>query len=745
MPPTDARRTGEIDVLYTISNKLTQASTPADWLDAVSDYARAHGATSGLLLYLHMQEFRPDVLDYAEIVAVWTHENAKAGALGTRYYGGEHDDFAQAFMSHPARPLLIPDILDSEQVHGPTLELFSSMDLRGMAVLPLNVKGRWVAELVFGWNAPYRFSAIDQRIYTAIIQQAGPVIESMRLYERILERAARTEILLAINTALSRATCEAEILGALALLTDRDPPHAMALMYLDRSRPESELVMTIMAVWQAGRTQDDHPRLGVTFSLHDDPFAQVWLSTPGQCMFVGDTHTDPRVVPQSRDRMATIGIRALGLLPLYSYGRWQGIVSIEWETPHEFTATEQYVYQMLLHTLPSVVASRRAYLDAEDARQERTLLYDASQGINAARSYEEIVDALVRLDLEDLSIALWVWDHYDLARADYMQLVAKSDNNAWPLGTRLRTDSVPLVHNIECDSLIVVEDTADLARNDPVTAATTESRGYHALLSVPLCLDGRFMGLLGFETDQPRIFNAHEKRLAAGIGELVTAAVDRMRLKEETDRLNERAQEMAALEERNRLARELHDSVSQSLYGIALGTRTAKALLQSEPGKVAEPLDYVLSLAEAGLKEMRALIFELRPELLANEGLTVALTSQLFSLETRHNIQVEAELCDEPDASLEVKETIYRIAREALHNIIKHAKASYIHFRLVCESEGILLSIADDGAGFDPSVPFPGHLGLQSMRERAARMAGTFTIESAPGQGTQVTLHVPLT
>ncbi len=739
----DTMWTNTSSIPQTILDKLTQALTPAEWLDAVSDYARAHGATTGLLLYLHMREDQPGVLDYAEIAAEWTTSGAKVGTVGTRYFNAEDTDFARAFLNGLTQPLLVPDVLNHTDVKGQTRDFFASLDVRGMAVLPLNVKGRWAAELVFGWNVPVIFTEDDLRSYSSLIAQAGPVIDTMHLYERSLERSARAEILLAINTALSRATNEAEILAALALYTDRDPPQTMALIYLDRSRPQTDLALTIMAVWQGGRIREDHPRRGVTFTLYDDDFARLWVSYPGQAMLVGDTYSDPRVSTRSRDRMQNIGIRALALLPLYSYGQWQGIVSIEWPIPHEFTSAERYIYPMLLQTLPSVVASRRAYLDAEDARQERELLYNASKGINAAHSFSEIVEALVRLDLDDLSIVLWVWERYDLASASYMELVAKSHDSVWSLGTRLPVDRVPLVHSIECETLIVIEDTAQRSQVDPITAATTESSGYHALLSVPLCLDGRFMGLLGFETQQPRVFSAREKLLATGIGELVTAAVERMRLKEDADRLTERAQEMAALEERNRLARELHDSVSQSLYGIALGTRTALAHLRRDPEKAAEPLDYVLSLAEAGLTEMRALIFELRPELLENEGLTVALISQLFSLETRHNIEVKTELCDEPDVSLGVKEALYRIAREALHNTVKHARATRIDFRLLCEAEQVVMDIADNGVGFDGCAAFPGHLGLQSMRERAAQINGTFAVESVPGEGTRITVCVP--
>jgi signal transduction histidine kinase len=145
----------------------------------------------------------------------------------------------------------------------------------------------------------------------------------------------------------------------------------------------------------------------------------------------------------------------------------------------------------------------------------------------------------------------------------------------------------------------------------------------------------------------------------------------------ENARLYEQAQALAVLEERQRLARELHDSVSQALYGISLGAHTARTLLERDPGKLAEPLGYVLSQAETALMEMRALIFELRPESLETEGLVAALSRQAVALHARHGIEVSAELGDEPDLPLKVKQELYRFAQEALHNTVKHARANY--------------------------------------------------------------------
>jgi signal transduction histidine kinase len=229
-------------------------------------------------------------------------------------------------------------------------------------------------------------------------------------------------------------------------------------------------------------------------------------------------------------------------------------------------------------------------------------------------------------------------------------------------------------------------------------------------------------------------------RLFAGIGDLVLAAVERIRLQRETELAT---QTFAVLEERNRLARELHDSVSQALYGIALTVKTARVLIDRAPEQAAEPLDYMLSLSQAALSEMRALIFELRPETLEKEGLVEALTRQAEMLQLRYGVKVDAALGDEPGISLDIKENLYWIAREALHNVVKHARAARVTMRLTCSGETITLHVEDDGIGFDTSYPQRGHLGLRSMSERAARINGALEIFSQPRRGTRLEVTAP--
>jgi PAS domain S-box-containing protein len=267
------------------------------------------------------------------------------------------------------------------------------------------------------------------------------------------------------------------------------------------------------------------------------------------------------------------------------------------------------------------------------------------------------------------------------------------------------------------------------------TYPVMESAHLHSWMGVPLMAKDQAIGLLTLSHSQPLYYGRRHANLVRTLANQAAVAL-------ENARLYGQAQEMATLQERQRLARELHDSVTQALYSIALGARTARTLLDRDPSKLAEPLDYVLALAQAGQAEMRALIFELRPESLEIEGLVTALKKQAEALQARHGLRVVIELGKEPLLPFMVKEALYRIAQEALHNSVKHAHATTVVLRLRTNTPEIILEVIDNGVGFNPKQSFPGHLGVQSMRERVTHLGGTLQITSAPGQGTHIRVMI---
>jgi signal transduction histidine kinase len=206
-----------------------------------------------------------------------------------------------------------------------------------------------------------------------------------------------------------------------------------------------------------------------------------------------------------------------------------------------------------------------------------------------------------------------------------------------------------------------------------------------------------------------------------------------------------RTAERGALE-RQRIARDLHDSVSQTLFSMTLHARTAqRAIVDGDPSDAGRhELDQVVDLSRSALAEMRSLIFELRPEGLADEGLASAIRKHAAVLASRESIRVEVH---GPAARLPLtagaEENLYRIAQEALANVIKHAQAGKASVTIAATDTEVRIEIADDGRGFDPSASPSGHMGLQSINDRARELGGAVTIHSQTGGGTRVVATVP--
>lgn len=255
-------------------------------------------------------------------------------------------------------------------------------------------------------------------------------------------------------------------------------------------------------------------------------------------------------------------------------------------------------------------------------------------------------------------------------------------------------------------------------------------------LALPLRVRDRVVGVLHAFAPTGAGWDEERLRWASGLAAQAAVAI-------ENARLYERARDEAADEERRHLARELHDSVSQAIYSVVLTAHAAQQRTGRDPEGARAALDTVIELAEAALAEMRALIFELRPEALAEVGLIGALHRQLDGLELRHGLATVRHLGAEPDLAFATKQVLLRVAQEAIHNVVKHALASTVTVRTATHLGSVELEIGDDGIGFAPDGSYPGHLGLTSMHERVAALGGRLQVDSAPGRGTTVRVRVP--
>jgi PAS domain S-box-containing protein len=257
-------------------------------------------------------------------------------------------------------------------------------------------------------------------------------------------------------------------------------------------------------------------------------------------------------------------------------------------------------------------------------------------------------------------------------------------------------------------------------------------------LVVPLLVKERVIGVVRIDHERDRAYTDHQAMLAMALATQAAVAI-------ENARLYGRAQQMATLEERQRLARELHDSVTQALYGVTMYAEAAASVLEAGDETTASTyLHEVRDTALAALQEMRLLIFELRPPVLEHEGLEAALRARLAAVEGRitklaTTVDIESDL-ELPPA---VEQALYGIAQETLNNIMKHSHATALRLSLRQEAGEVTLEIADNGTGFDVSAARSAvGLGLCGMTERADQIGGRLTVRSAPSQGTIMRVEV---
>lgn len=260
---------------------------------------------------------------------------------------------------------------------------------------------------------------------------------------------------------------------------------------------------------------------------------------------------------------------------------------------------------------------------------------------------------------------------------------------------------------------------------------------------VPLPAAGGPTGFLGVH----KVCEQHED--APRVMQLAQAIASQLAIAIANARLADAAREAAALGERQRIARDLHDAVSQTLFSTTMHARAAEMAVDKLGLEADHParrhVRDVAGLTLAASAEMRSLIFELRPGALAEAGLAVALRKHGAALTARHQLPIEVTTPDDRlPLAARAEEQLYRVAQEALNNVVKHAGATQVQVQLERSGADVVLRIADDGAGFDSSLDRPGHLGLRTMSERAAAVGGTVEVTSTAGAGTVVIARVPL-
>lgn len=393
----------------------------------------------------------------------------------------------------------------------------------------------------------------------------------------------------------------------------------------------------------------------------------------------------------------------------------------------------------LINSLENRVDERtRALQEANAALEQRAL--QLQTGAQVGREITSILDIDVLLPrvVETIREAFGYY-HVQVflvdREANELVLRASSDNKSLE-HRRLDLDATSI------NATAAVTGQAVLANNvlhEPGFLPDSQLPETRSELVIPLRLGTQVIGTLDVHNRQVGAFTREDMVAVQSLGDQIVVAI-------ENAHLYDQSRELAILEERTRLARDLHDSVTQSLYSLVLLTEGWRRLLSAGSGaQIEDYLGRIGEIAQQALREMRLLIHELRPPMLEQAGLVGAVRKRLDAVEKRLGIEARVVMDDLVELPASLEEGLYWITQEALNNTLKHAAARKETVR-ICVREGMLvLEITDDGQGFDlEAAKHRGGMGLTSMGERARQMGGMLAIESAPGQGTTVTVRVPL-
>jgi signal transduction histidine kinase len=260
-----------------------------------------------------------------------------------------------------------------------------------------------------------------------------------------------------------------------------------------------------------------------------------------------------------------------------------------------------------------------------------------------------------------------------------------------------------------------------------------------SFLGVPITLHGRSVGRLYLTNKRGApAFSAEDQALVERFALHAGIAMENARLHEAERRL-------VVVDERERIGRDLHDGIIQNLYGVTLSLEDVPELVTEDPQEARDRVNRAIDTLHGAIRDIRNFIFGLRPILLDDGGLTHGLEQLADELRRNAAIEVTVTAVELPDLPMESVAELLAVAREALSNVARHARATQVSIRLALVGDAVQLTISDDGVGFDADAARPSaHQGLANLRERAQRLGGTASVDSRPSEGTRIILSLPL-
>jgi len=468
----------------------------------------------------------------------------------------------------------------------------------------------------------------------------------------------------------------------------------------------------------------------------------------GEPLVVSDLFSDSRL---TRHVVKEDGFHSAAVFPLVSRGKVLGSFFVITRDYREFPRQDVELLTSIGHQIGVAVENARLFTQVEQRMQELDALYRADEELYRHLELDEVLQTLADVAVDILQAdksSVLVWD----ARRE--RLVVGAARGFRP-ETMDRISFAPgegVVGRVAVGGEPVIVE--DVSADPRVARAITDPEEIRSFMHIPIEIDGQVFGVFNVNYAQPRAFDSEQRRL-------FTALAQRAALVIENAQLYEHAQELAVVQERSRLARDLHDAVTQTLFSASLIADVLPRIWERDPEAGWSRLQEVRELTRGALAEMRTLLLELRPAALVEAEMGELLRQLAEATTGRARVPVAVEVAGECILPPDVKIALYRIAQEALNNVAKHSGASQATVSLRCgtltpglheasplrsrgsrDSQPTLvkvdLCVCDDGRGFDPDEVSPDSLGLGIMRERVQAIGATLTVESEIGRGTVV-------
>jgi PAS domain S-box-containing protein len=715
------QHTERLEILHEIEQGILTARSPAEIAQATADRIRRLvpcRRVGILLLDLQSQE---------AIVLAADSESEPCRAQGSRT---PLDDFVPIWSNLGALSdgkVVVYSVPEREN-ETTTVPLGR---IRTLYSVPLLVQDKLIGALNLGMADPDEFVPGWQDIIRQIANELAIAIQQARLSEAEVQRRQEAEALRDTAAALNGTLDLEEVLDRILDNVGRVVPHGAANIML---------VEDGIARIVRHRGYVDSKALTRRFDVALMPaLSEMAASLLPLAVPNTDDYPDWITFP------ATTPVYSYAGAPICSQGKLVGFLNLNSSTLDFFQPLQAKRLQVFADQAAVAIENARlherlqGYIEQLEQRvmdrtQDLSTLYEvttiASESLELGTTLERTLDRVIAA-IRGSAGVVYLWDEIKGT------LCLTTQRNISP-------DMMPLISSAPVhDALagwvfhhnepIII---ADLM-TDPRAPPTLCSTRFRAYAGVPMRIEGRTIGVLGALSEVEQEFNIEDVALLASIADHLATAV-------ENDRLRQRAERAAVLEERERLARELHDSVTQSLYSLTLLAEAGRE--QTQAGALEQAARYQLrvsEIAQHALKEMRLLVHELRPPLLEKEGLVGALRQRLEAVEGRAGVKTRLLVDELANLPAAVEEGLYRIALEALNNALKHAAASSVNVCVRTQDGRIELEVTDDGIGFDPDVMDDrGGMGLSSMRERAEKLGAALTIQSAPGKGTQVLIRI---